>query len=142
MLPLNLAGNGYLSPAGGYPLRLSAASDSVAAGLFPRAYTTATAVVAADTIWLAHLGIFIPPMFSGGSDLGVIAQSDLLITATKTPITVTLPTAIPALAAVPAGTIALSNSSAVVTGTETVFATDGSWVNYLIHVDGDVDSAG
>lgn len=143
MLYLNTAPNGIMAaPAGGYPIRLSALLDTAATGVMPIGkYSTATAVLKADTSATAHLGLFMPPVIAGSEDLGVIAQTDLVMSSGKQTMIVTLPATLPVVAQLGPGSISLSTASTTVTGTGTLFATDGTLNGYLIHVDGDNDAS-
>lgn len=82
----------------GFPLRLFAAGDSVASGVIPPWVASVTATLAAEMGTAnAHLALCTMPTAAGGSDLAVVAQSDLVGLTTKTGQTITV--------AVPAGAL-------------------------------------
>lgn len=76
----NLCGNGYLSPAGGFPFRLTPQADGFLQGVLPKGTTQVNAVLAMEAgSCNAHLAIYATPTTTQplGSDGALALQVDL-----------------------------------------------------------------
>lgn len=94
MIAMNLNSAASFGVPRGFPLRLFAAGDSVAVGVIPPWVASVTAMLATELgAANAHLALCTMPATAGGSDLAVVAQSDLVGLTTKTgqTIAVTVP---------------------------------------------------
>jgi hypothetical protein len=70
VIRLNFNGSGWFAPPGGFPLRLSRATDLVCSGVVPKGYETLTATVQCDAGATADvsLAIYTMPTTTTGSD--------------------------------------------------------------------------
>jgi hypothetical protein len=94
VIRLNLNGAGWFAAPGGFPLRLSRATDVVCSGVLPKGYETLTATVQCEAGATADvsLAIFTMPTTSSGNDGSEVDRVDTDgVTSVESTITLTLP---------------------------------------------------
>lgn len=81
---MNLNAGASFGVPRGFPVRLSAAGESILSGVIPRGIASVTATLATEIgTASAHLALCTMPTTSGGNDNAIVAQSDVTGLTTK-----------------------------------------------------------
>lgn len=94
MINLNLTGNGYFAPPGGYPFRLVDSGDVLASGVVRKGVVSVSAVLRTESgLADAHLALYEPPATLNADDGALVDQEDITgLGTTAQTLTIAIPT--------------------------------------------------